>query len=261
MDTAVANRPVLVASGHLRFYGSILGNTGLGAHCNIFTHPTLKALTIENRPDSVDELEQLPLPTTPATTPLRELCVSGVELRTLAPVLAIPEGLRKLSVNFTSPTTNAFVRDYMQLCTAPIISAALDKHRATLQQLDFHHHCLNEFDWSQFKAVQFLRLHQDHIFSAYRVWAAPLHTLLPKTLVKLTIHGCDFTKGHTGVCVLEASLLHLLDELEADQLNSRLFYRLKNITLILGARSPQPDDAFKQRCADSHIAWPIRDSL
>jgi hypothetical protein len=233
----------------------------LAAHRNIFTHPTLESLTIDNHPGKVDELEPMSLPLTPIVTPLKVLRASGVDVRTLTPALALPLGLQKLTLKFTSPTTNSFVKGYMQSSTALTLKAALGNHFGTLRYIDLHHHCLTEFDWSWCEVLKDLRVHQDHIFSTYRAWTAHLRTFLPKTLERLTIHGCDFTTGPNGVCVLETSLLHLVDELEADQLSVNDFDRLKEITLVLAAESPWPTETLKQRCAESHVMWSIKTDL
>ncbi|KAL2258791.1 hypothetical protein VTK26DRAFT_7748 [Humicola hyalothermophila] len=184
----------------MRFCGDMEGSTSLAHHCNIFAHPKLQLLTIDNYPDKVDDWLLLPLrPWGCESTSLKILRVAGVDVMTLTHVLMMPCALETLELEFTSATTTAL-----------------------------------EYAWGRFVVLKQLRVHQDHIFPAHRVWPMALHHLLPASLEKLIIHGCQFGDGGNGEDALERSLLRLAKELGEGEGS----HQLQNIDLVLAENSP-----------------------
>jgi hypothetical protein len=142
--------------------------------------------------------------------------------------------LETLELEFTAPGANALIRSYMQRGTAELLDEAFKVLFDKLHHLIFYHHYLNKYRWGKFKALETLRVHQDHIFPTYRpVSIAPQNTLLPSSLRHLTIHGCQFAEKKQGdASSLEELLLFLAEELLYDNSVS-----LEKITLVLAGDS------------------------
>lgn len=228
----------------MSFFGDLHGQTGLGTHRYVFVHPLLRSLTIENHPDMVEDYEPLHFPSREHTTNLRTLTVSGVDVMTLGPALALPHALGRLELRFTARVSNALAKTYMQFATADVLDVAFAPLLKTLRHLDFHHHHLSEFRWGAFEQLESLRVHQDHLFPAHRpLWDVPLRALLPTSLRELVVHGCQFVAPGEEEQVrlmgatLEQSMLRLARELLA----SGSAHRLTKITLELAEGSaPAP---------------------
>ncbi|SPQ18200.1 fff4e09a-9037-4404-91b6-b00ee0c7f322 [Thermothielavioides terrestris] len=254
----------------LRFYGEVQDDTGLGIHRNVFTLRDLECLTIEHIPTSlVDTSQPLQFPLGLLPPRLKTLRVSGVDVRTLAPALALPRKLEELTLHFTSPTTKAFADEYLALDSAAVLARAFRRLFSTLTHLDFHHHHLAAFDWGAFQKLETLRVHREHIFPteqqhrrnhhSERAGATtpppptttpqppppppppptPLRKLLPASLVRLTITGCDFSSSSASGPALEASLARLAAEARADK-----GHALREVELEMVGEGAVPGELF-----------------
>jgi len=94
---------LLVLPGSLHFRDQHDSPSGLFRHCGVFHHPNLVRLTIKNHTENGYTPNVRPMPFSrivERVTPLRELEVDGVNLRTLLPALRCPRQLEILSIVF-----------------------------------------------------------------------------------------------------------------------------------------------------------------
>lgn len=153
--------------GHLTFEHGMNSVAGLERHWKIFTHPTLRALSIEQRgnypePDDHSFMDHVDVESLKGTLALTSLQLQGLDVHTLSRVLELPRALEYLTLQFAPKRIPQyfFVRLTMDR-SDEVLGNLFSPLLSSLISLDFQHMYLSNFKWGMFQRLRYLRVHED----------------------------------------------------------------------------------------------------